>query len=814
MDKDFLDLLTNCLPFDISKDKLFEFFDYYKNNKLGNSCPYDFLKKCYMFNWVAYRRRYMDEKDTSDPIEHFLNIGIYEQFKLQSYNKLRKKEYIGEPSVSIIVPYFNNDIYLEKCLYSLINQTLNDIEIIIVDDGSNDNGMEIARAFQARDDRIKIYGYKENKSLHMARMLGVEKATGEYIMFLDPDDFYELDACEKAYNAISLGYDIVHFKVNIINHGVLSPKEEHQAGIWFNAIKSGEYAGIEILNLALAEATLNISLCSKIISAAIYKKAFSELEKKYLRNWEDLYEFLPIAHYSRNLLVIDDILYNYNRGSGGSSFDGSDEKIQRFMKMVEIVEPIVNYCKKNNLEKYISCLKSKVFGTSISLLFTNVDKKWFSNWLDNLVDQFGALYVVSEIMKKWFNDWKIVADKFNNYKILSLSNIKSIGIYYFRISPGGVQTSIRNLCKVLLNMHYNVSLFIEEKSQYDYKFPENIKIYYINPAADEITSAQNHLAAMDRAINESKIDLMFYMAAHSRQLLWDTILLKLHKIPVISFFATNFIYDLTNIDTDYKHDNLLASLRCVDILMCLSVRNELYLRTQGINAVYVPTPAKLCSDKEIILKKDSNNIIVMARLDDRWKQVKECLLILKEIKREISDVKIIFVGDFYNRKNESSFYDQIHRWGLQNNIIITGWAEDTYKYVDQGKVLLSTSFLEGFPNCVSEAQSRGLPVVMYYLDIMQAENNKSIIQIPQSDVKLAAKEIINLLKNDEHRLDLAKMALDNCKKYSFENFQKSIEQIITELGRYSEISNYHYEDYKIAINDIIFYSKKNLPSFN
>lgn len=102
--------------------------------------------------------------------------------------------------ISIIVPVYNTENYLEKCLYSLVNQTYKNIEIIIIDDGSPDNSMNIIQKFVLADNRVKVISQK-NQGLSGARNTGMNNANGDYIMFIDSDDWIETDTCEKAINA-------------------------------------------------------------------------------------------------------------------------------------------------------------------------------------------------------------------------------------------------------------------------------------------------------------------------------------------------------------------------------------------------------------------------------------------------------------------------------------------------------------------------------------------------------------------------------------------------------------------------------------
>lgn len=105
------------------------------------------------------------------------------------------------PRVSVIIPVYNVEKYLRECLDSVVNQTLKDIEVICIDDGSTDSSMEILKGYAAKDKRIKIIKQK-NKGAGAARNKGLKSAKGEYIHFLDSDDWIEIDAYEKLYNII------------------------------------------------------------------------------------------------------------------------------------------------------------------------------------------------------------------------------------------------------------------------------------------------------------------------------------------------------------------------------------------------------------------------------------------------------------------------------------------------------------------------------------------------------------------------------------------------------------------------------------
>ena len=111
--------------------------------------------------------------------------------------------------VSIIVPVYNVEDYLDECVNSLINQTMQDIQIILVDDGSSDRSGKMIDDYAASDNRV-VAVHKENGGLSSARNFGLKHASGEYVLYVDSDDYIALNACERLYEtAVQFDADIV-----------------------------------------------------------------------------------------------------------------------------------------------------------------------------------------------------------------------------------------------------------------------------------------------------------------------------------------------------------------------------------------------------------------------------------------------------------------------------------------------------------------------------------------------------------------------------------------------------------------------------
>lgn len=137
------------------------------------------------------------------------------------------------PKISVIVPIYNVEWFLDRCVQSLCNQTLSDIEIILVDDESPDNCPQMCEKYKAQDSRIKVV-HKKNGGLGYARNSGMKVATGEYIAFVDSDDYVDLDMFEVMYKvALEHNADFVrvdnykeHMDGTIVNQDYIPPMRE------------------------------------------------------------------------------------------------------------------------------------------------------------------------------------------------------------------------------------------------------------------------------------------------------------------------------------------------------------------------------------------------------------------------------------------------------------------------------------------------------------------------------------------------------------------------------------------------------------
>lgn len=244
------------------------------------------------------------------------------------------------PKLSIIVPVYNVEKYIAKCLDSLVNQTLQDIEIICVDDCSSDKSVSIIKKYMKKDKRIRLICHTQNKGLAATRNTGLKSATAELIAFADSDDYLELNAYEKAVNTMASEIDIVCFGIG--TGGDISPERKKMDDEYY-AIK---YSGsVKITDDILLHT--DVSSCNKIFRKSIIDK-YAISFPDGLR-YEDAYFFNVYGIRCQTAFFMKDKLYHYVRRENSimsSTFTG---EIGVSIDHVKIAIKLYEYLKHNNL---------------------------------------------------------------------------------------------------------------------------------------------------------------------------------------------------------------------------------------------------------------------------------------------------------------------------------------------------------------------------------------------------------------------------------------------------------------------------------
>lgn len=317
--------------------------------------------------------------------------------------------------VSVIVPVYNVEKYLRKCLDSLVKQTLKEIEIIIVNDGTKDNSQTIIDEYVKKfPDNIKSF-IKENGGLSDARNYGLKHATGEYVGFVDSDDYIENDMFEKMYNkAKSNDFDIVVCDLNYIYE---NENKYCSSNIKFDLINSNQ---IQNKMIYIYPAAWNKIYRKNIIDKFEFKKGI------WYEDVEFMYRILP---YINSIGIVKEPLYQYVQREGAITSTFND----KIFDYIDIWNGIIEFYKKNKIyDKYISeieyCYVRYLFATMIKGLIKthNKDKliKGINLSIKNVKSNFPS-YKKNKYLKK--KSFKNIYLKLFDTRIIKYLIIKKAG---------------------------------------------------------------------------------------------------------------------------------------------------------------------------------------------------------------------------------------------------------------------------------------------------------------------------------------------------------------------------------------------------
>ena len=254
--------------------------------------------------------------------------------------------------VSIVVPIYNVEKYLDRCMTSLLGQTLQDIEIIMVDDESPDCCPKICDSYASKDNRVKVI-HKKNGGLGYARNSGIDVAEGEFVAFIDSDDFVELDMMERLYKEVSENHlDAIYTEFNTEDYpGIDSPDYGHHV---FNSKRD-----IDKLRLDIVGAEPSFKSCSKFQSSASKGLYSLDIIKKYgVRFYsereyisEDMLFNLDFLQYADRVETKSWRFYHYCLNGDSLSHSYRADRWEKLQSMIAVIESRAeSFLDKNGLE--------------------------------------------------------------------------------------------------------------------------------------------------------------------------------------------------------------------------------------------------------------------------------------------------------------------------------------------------------------------------------------------------------------------------------------------------------------------------------
>ena len=320
-----------------------------------------------------------------------------------------------KPLVSIVIPVYNGEKYIEECLNSLSKQSYENIEIIIINDGSTDSTWEILSCGKYFGDKYKLIN-STNNGVSCARNIGIKKANGDYLLFLDVDDYLDSRAIETCVS--ECGYhkcDLLRFSYRTTgNRNRRQRKNASKA-----EVKKSIFAqeNKEELKTAFCTGKLPSFGCLFFIKRNLYKKVAFPEKVKYM---EDFHYAMDLIDEANRILILDEPFYVY--AQHGSSACRTIDVSKRLDDIDERYgKTIVSINSRASIRKSAEKLIDIYLKTELYIAYNYVENKKYNYTMQNerIAKQVGALLAENDISVRELP----VADKFL-YRLIKNNNIK------------------------------------------------------------------------------------------------------------------------------------------------------------------------------------------------------------------------------------------------------------------------------------------------------------------------------------------------------------------------------------------------------
>ena len=312
--------------------------------------------------------------------------------------------------ISIIIPVYNIEKYIEKAILSVVNQTYPDFELLLVNDGSTDSSYEICKKWEKKDSRIQVIN-KENGGVSSARNLGMELAKGDYLFFLDGDDWIREDCLEKLMFHMTPETDLVISDYQEVDdegyHSTLNLQHKHFEG--------------SLSKLDAIKDVYESQIYPKVIWGKLYRKELWEnIRFNHMAYSEDTYAMFQVLELSEKIYSIDEPLYFYLQRGGSASHQ---LKLREYENYLETLYFTYNRA----LESYpqLKALPGREYLGYAYILLKKYQQNHQRKNAFALIKKMQFVYQTAGIENPKFAEKVMVLPKFFIYFLIGIKNIVS-----------------------------------------------------------------------------------------------------------------------------------------------------------------------------------------------------------------------------------------------------------------------------------------------------------------------------------------------------------------------------------------------------
>ena len=707
--------------------------------------------------------------------------------------------------LSIIVSVYNVKEYLEDCLRSLSEQNIQNVEFIIVDDGSTDGSSEICDHWGLYDKRFTII-HQENKGTLLARKVGILKSKGERIIFIDGDDLLAKNALRSIIQLIKIcNSDIIQFSSSPFN--CINNRQYKEVKKYINTSCKNINRNIDISESIFIKKTINWTVWNKVYNSKILKKVCKYIDDIYCISYEDMYFLFLISFFSNTFSSYKTKpLYYYRYNAGISTKKQNLQNVSIHIQNAKILLNIDIFLQHEHASyewyKCFNAIKEHMY-SSLIYIISKLSKNDLKEAFNLFYNEYDIIYSLPWIETNFIERQNEIAisyiftKKLHTYKIeKNLQLKKTIGIFYHRYYNGGVEQVISRHILLFTKLGYRIIFFTEEiNEQQEYFLPKDIVRIHV-PRSYK----QNRADVFISAIKKYNISIFCHHATSSLYLLFDLILLREMgcHIILISHEVTDFLFAL---NIKYFVNKVLV-YKMADTVLVLSKSEERFYQQCGINACYIPNPINNVTKQDIIPISKRNPVVIwIGRLENNAKNYRDALKILKTVVIKNNEAVGYIIGSGNFKDNfYVKFFIKFNR--LKGKLIHIPYTKEVKNFYKKASVHLVTSSFESFGLVIAEGKLYGIPLVTYDLPVVELlKNNKGYVRVERHNIQDAAEEILKILRDKKYAERLSQEARESISHFIQFDQEKTWSEILKNPCR-----KYVNIDEKDANNMCLFWS--------
>ncbi|MGL5253593.1 MAG: glycosyltransferase [Brevinema sp.] len=645
--------------------------------------------------------------------------------------------------ISIIIPVYNTDKYLSKCLDSLFMQSFQDFEIILVNDASQDNSQRIIDEYAQKDSRIRSFIHETNQGTHETRRTGILHAQGQFCVFLDSDDLLTPDTLKALANLINeKSPDYIQFRL------VKSTSEE---------IRQYSYPlyGEDIFKtLFVCNSFFSWSAGGSCISTELLKRALEEIPRARITHSEDFLLAYIYSFFAKHYEFCHNATYVYCIHDENSDAIDLNNPVayQKWIANFKTVYSSLDAFKEKyqiNQQYPVSKIEHLHDYIITNFFMFRVQLSDLSDKFIEFCDALGAERIF-DIFYRYYSPRNLLHLLPFSKPVKKPHSIKTIAVILDNLGIGGVERVASLLIKQLVQEGYKVYLFIDDITDHHMDIPDSIIIVHC--------PKHNFFSFINQKIKEYNIDLIHvhnYWKERDLLLLIYTQFKDVFSVCSIHGGALWMICEGAN---PIRYHDYHA---CADAVTVLSQSDQRYLQqTSTTPHIYIPNLLTFDPDSCSSTLED-NQLLFIGRFEDQ-KNPKLLIRAFKKVIQFIPTVQLTMVGD---GKLFNECKQLIKSLNLSQNIKLEGAQKDVAPYLQKASLLVLPSQYEGFPIVVTEAMSYGIPVLMSHLSYCELCYCDGVVTFNKNSEQELSNTIINLLKDKQTIQNLSKQVKESVKQF-------------------------------------------------